>query len=168
MHIHPLDGDLYVLDDVFLYRIRILLNRIEIILGQPTNCASNENFLPLNNPLDFSFNSQGDLFVLEKSKPYIRVRRSSNNQWENVNLMANDMKMSFASISHYLDGSIILANMASREIFKLKSFSLANEDDHSNGLNIHSADKNEIYVFNRVGQHRSTIDALTGRAPRTE
>jgi len=163
IHIHPLDGDLYVLDDMYLYRIRIYFNVIEIILGQSLNCLNNENYFQLNNPIDFSFNSQGDLYLLEKSSPFIRVLRSSNNQLENLNLnLDNNMKINFASIINYHDGSIILANIGSKEIFKLKSISLTNEDEQTNGLNIHSADNNEIYVFNRVGQHRSTIDALTG------
>jgi hypothetical protein len=123
---------------------------------------TNSNYVQLNNPIDFSFNSQGDLFLLEKSFPYIRVLRSSNNQLENVNLNLNQMKINFAAIINYHDGSIILANIGSKEILKLKSISLTNEDEQTNGLNIHSPDKNEIYVFNRVGQHRSTIDALTG------
>jgi len=147
---------------MYLYRIRINLNLIEIILGQSLNCLTNENNLQLNNPIDFSFNYQGDLFILEKSASFIRVLRSSNNQLENLNLNLNNIKMNFISIINYPDGSIILANIASKEIFKLKSISLTNEDEQTNGLNIHSKDNNEIYVFNRVGQHRSTIDALTG------
>ncbi|CAF0971515.1 unnamed protein product [Rotaria sordida] len=162
LHIHPLDGDLYVLDDMYLYRIRINFNLIEIILGQSLNCLNNENFIQLNNPIDFSFNYQGDLFILEKFKPFIRVLRSSNNQLENLNLNLNNIKINLASIINYPDGSIILTNIPSKEIFKLKSISLTNEDEQNNGLNIHSTDKNEIYVFNRVGQHRATIDALTG------
>jgi hypothetical protein len=162
LHIHPLDGDLYVLDDIYLYRIRIHFNLIEIILGQSMNCLNNENNLKLNNPIDFSFNTQGDLFILENSAPYIRVLRSANNQLENVNLNFNEIKRNFISIINYPDGSIILSNIATKEIFKLKSISLTNDDEQTNGLNIHSEDKNEIYVFNRVGQHRSTIDALTG------
>lgn len=147
-----------------MYRLRRNLNLIEIILGQPASCPDGDDWMPLKNPVDFSFNNQGDLILLEKSKPFLRVLRSSNNQLDNLNLAFNEMKMNFASISHYLDGSILLANLASKEIFKLKSISLTNDDEQSNGLNIHSADKNEIYVFNRVGQHRSTIDALTGRS----
>lgn len=143
---------------MYLYRIRINFNLIEIILGQSLNCLNNENYFQLNNPIDFSFNSQGDLYVLEKSFPYIRVLRSSNNKLENLNLNLNQIKINFASIINYYDGSIILANIASKEIFKLK----ANENEQINGLNIHSTDNNEIYVFNRVGQHRATIDALTG------
>ncbi len=162
IHINPLDGDLYVLDDMYLYRIRINSNLIEIILGQSLNCLNNENFIQLNNPIDFSFNHQGDLFLLEKSQKFIRVLRSSNNQLEYLNLNLNNIKMNFVSIINYPDGSIILANIASKEIFKLKSISLTNEDEQTNGLNIQSKDKNEIYVFNRVGQHRATIDALTG------
>ncbi|CAF4023410.1 unnamed protein product, partial [Adineta steineri] len=162
LHIHPLDGDLYVLDDMYLYRIRINLNLIEIILGQSLNCLNQGNFIQLNNPIDFSFNYQGDLFLLEKSKSFIRVLRSSNNQLENLNLNSKNLKLNFFSIINYPDGSIILANTATKEIFKLKSISLTNEDEQTNGLNIQSMDKNEIYVFNRVGQHRSTIDALTG------
>jgi hypothetical protein len=147
---------------MYIYRIRINLNIIEIILGQSLNCLYNEKNFQLNNPIDFSFNSQGDLYILEKSSPFIRVLRSSNNQLENLNLNLNNIKINFASIINYHDGSIILANIASKEIFKLKSISITNEDEQTNGLNIHSTDKNEVYVFNRVGQHRSTIDALTG------
>jgi hypothetical protein len=147
---------------MYLYRVRIHFNQIEIILGQSLNCLNKLNSIQLNNPIDFSFNSQGDLFLLEKSSPFIRVLRSSNNQLENINLNFNQMKINFASIANYHDGSIILANIGSKEIFKLKSISLTNEDEQTHGLNIHSPDKNEVYVFNRVGQHRSTIDALTG------
>jgi hypothetical protein len=148
---------------MYLYRIRINLNLIEIILGQSLNCLNNDNYIQLNNPIDFSFNSQGDIFILEKSKPFIRVLRSSNNQLENLNLNINtNLKINFASILNYHDNSIILSNIASKEILKLKSISLTNEDEQTNGLNIYSQDNNEIYVFNKVGQHRSTIDALTG------
>ncbi|CAF3451537.1 unnamed protein product, partial [Rotaria sp. Silwood2] len=79
-----------------------------------------------------------------------------------LNLNLNNIKINFASIINYPDGSVILTNIPSKEIFKLKSISLTNEDEQNYGLNIHSTDKNEIYVFNRVGQHRATIDALTG------
>ncbi len=147
---------------MYLYRIRIHFNQIEIILGQSLHCLMNSNFVQLNNPIDFSFNSQGDLFLLEKSSPYIHILRSSNNQFEYINMNFNQMKINFVAIENYHDGSIILANIVSKEILKLKSISLTNEDEQTNGLNIHSPDKNEIYVFNRVGQHRSTIDALTG------
>jgi hypothetical protein len=148
---------------MFLYRIRKQVNQIELILGRPLNCTDNENFVSLNSPIDFAFNYQGDLVLLEKVKPYIRVLRSSNNRFDHVNLHMNDMPMNFVSISHYLDGSILVANLASREIVKFKSISLTNDDEQNNGLNIHAADRNEIYVFNRVGQHRSTIDSLTGK-----
>ncbi|UJR35679.1 hypothetical protein I4U23_028429 [Adineta vaga] len=164
LHIHPLDGDLYVLDDIHLYRIRKNFNQIEIILGPSLNCLTNDYTFQLNNPIDFSFNYQGDLFLLEKSSPYLRVLRSSNNQLEPLNIQLNNIKMNFLSIINHPDGSILLANVASKEIFKLKSISLTNDDEQTNGLNIHSNDKNEIYVFNRVGQHRSTIDSLTGEA----
>lgn len=147
---------------MYIYRIRLNFNLIEIVLGQSLNCLNNENFVQLNNPIDFSFNHQGDLFVLEKSKPFIRVLRSSNNQLENLNLNLNNIKVNFASMINYPDGSIIVSNIASKEIFKLKSISLTNEDEQTNGLHIYSTDKNEVYVFNRVGQHRATIDALTG------
>jgi hypothetical protein len=147
---------------MYIYRIRTNLNLIEIILGQSLNCLDNENTFQLNNPIDFSFNPQGDLFLLEKTAPFIRVLRSSNNQLEDLNLNLNHMKTNFLSIINYPDGSIILANVASKEVFKLKSISLTNEEEQTNGLNIQSKDKNEIYVFNRVGQHRATIDALTG------
>lgn len=143
---------------MYLYRIRINFNLIEIILGQSLNCINNDNTIQLNNPIDFSFNSQGDLYILEKSFPYIRVLRSSNNRLENLNLNLNQLKIHFASINIYQDGSIILSNIATKEIFKLKS----NDDEQTNELNIHSSDNNEIYVFNRVGQHRATLDALTG------
>lgn len=149
-----------------LYRIRIDVHQIEILLGQSLNCLNEKNpddNLRLNQPIDFSFNSQGDLFLLEKSSPFIRVLRSSNtNRLENINLNLNSLRVNFASIANYHDGSILLANLASKEIFKLKSLLLSNEDEQTNGLNIQSFDQNEIYVFNRVGQHRSTIDALTG------
>ncbi|CAF1592934.1 unnamed protein product, partial [Adineta ricciae] len=162
LHMHPLDGDLYVLDDINLYRIRKNFNQIEILLGQSLNCLTNDYSLRLNNPIDFSFNYQGDLFLLERSRPFIRILRSSNNQLEPLNVQSTAMKMNFLSIVNHPDGSIILANVASKEVLKLKSISLTNDDEQVNGMNIHSNDKNEVYVFNRVGQHRSTIDALTG------
>lgn len=164
LQIHPLDGDLYVLDDLFVYRIRKEFNLIELILGQPSNCLEKDKFVRLNNPIEFSFNHQGDLIVLERLKPFLRIFRSSNNQIENFNVFfGNEIKLNFVSISSYLDGSILIGNPSTKEILKIKSFSLNNDDEQTNGLNVHSADKNEIYVFNRVGQHRSTIDALTGR-----
>ena len=101
--------------------------------------------------------------LLEKFQPFIRIlRSSSNNQLENLNLNLNNIKTNFASLINYPDGSIVLSNIGSKEIFKLKLISFNNDDEQINGLNIHSTDKNEIYVFNRVGQHRATIDALTG------
>lgn len=162
IHIHPLDGDLYVLDQMYLYRIRIDFRQIEILLGRSFQC-SNDNSIQLNQPIDFSFNSQGDLFLLEKSSPFIRILRSSNtHRMEPINLNINTIRVHFASIVNYHDGSILLANLGSKEIFQLKSLLVTNEDEQTNGLNIQSSDRNEIYVFNRVGQHRSTIDALTG------
>ena len=101
---------------------------------------------------------------MEKFKPYIRVLHSSNDQLENLNLNFNDIKINFASIINYPDGSIILSNIVSKEIFKLKKLiSLTNENkQQTKSLNIHSINTNEIYVFNQIGQHRTTIDALTG------
>lgn len=148
-----------------LYRIRIDFHQIEILLGQSLNCLNEGNLVDHLQPVDFSFNSQGDLFLLEKSSPFIRILRSSNShRLETVHLNVNSMRVNFASIANYHDGSILLANLASKEIFKLKSLLLANDDEQTTGLNIQSFDRNEIYVFNRVGQHRSTIDALTGRS----
>lgn len=148
-----------------LYRIRIDFHQIEILLGQSLNCLNEGNLVDHLQPVDFSFNSQGDLFLLEKSSPFIRILRSSNShRLEIVHLNVNSMRVNFASIANYHDGSILLANLASKEIFKLKSLLLANDDEQTTGLNIQSFDRNEIYVFNRVGQHRSTIDALTGRS----
>lgn len=151
-----------MLDDIYLYRLRIELNLIEILLGQSLNCLTNEQ-VQLNNPIDFSFNSQGDLIILEKAFPYIRILRSSNIQLETFNLnLPSPIKVQFSSIAFYPDHSILLANLGTKEIFQLKTISLTIDDEQVNGLNIPSKDTNEIYVFNRVGQHRATMNALTG------
>ena len=162
IHIHPLDGDLYVLDEMYLYRIRIDLNLIEILLSQTMNCLTNER-IHLSNLIDFTFNSRGDLLLLEKSFPYIHIRHSSNPQLELLNInFPSTIKMHFSSVMFDHDQSILISNLATKEIFRLKTSSFISEDELIHGWNIPSKETNEIYVFNRVGQHRATIDALTG------
>ncbi|CAF1596448.1 unnamed protein product, partial [Didymodactylos carnosus] len=65
-----------------------------------------------------------------------------------------------SSIIAHPDGTILLANSGSKQILQIKSIS-SYEDDQKY-LNIFSSEMNEIYLFNRIGQHRATIDALTG------
>ena len=162
LRIHPLDGDLYVLDEHFLYRIRKNFHVIELIVGRPLNCHEPNDFTALSNPIDFTFNQQGDLILLEKNAPFLRLFRSSTNRLENFIFHSNEMKRNFLAVHSFFDGSILLANLASKEIFKLKTIFSINDDEFNHGLQIHSNEKNEIFLFNRLGQHRSTIDALTG------
>ncbi|CAF1595800.1 unnamed protein product, partial [Didymodactylos carnosus] len=173
LNINPLDDDIYVLDDTIIYRIKPLFNRIEIVLGKPYFCSSNQNLTILHNPIDFTFDSYGDLYVLETSRTkqsFIRVLKSNGiietisgySQVPIIKQFQIDKDNIFSkpsSIIAHPDGTILLANSGSKEIFKIKMIS--SYDDEQKNLNIFSPETNEIYLFNRMGQHHTTIDALT-------
>jgi hypothetical protein len=59
--INPIDNSLYVLDEGVIYKITEKI--VEVIVGQPFGCINNS--MKLNNPIDMSFSSEGDLYVLE-------------------------------------------------------------------------------------------------------
>lgn len=166
--IHPLNGDLYVLDENLIYRIRSKLGVVELIVGEPSRCNEKGKFDRVSSPIDLTFDQNGDLLILEKNAPFVKVVRSSSNRMSDLDLNLNVAKKNFVSIDYHLDGSILLTNLGSKEIVKVKTSSLPIDGDLNGLFQIHSDDKKEIFIFNRLGQHKSTIDAFTGPKERKQ
>ncbi len=170
LRINPIDNSVHILDENVVYRITPF-NTIEVIAGVPYGCFS-EKFIQLISPIDISFSSEGDLFILENdgiNTKRIRLLKTTGELstfYDGVNKIDSfNQHMTFSdpvSIAVHQNRSVYVLDRGNNVLYHIKSS--IEKDEYASSYTVVSPDTQETYVFNRFGLHLSTIDLVTGNA----
>ncbi|XP_028159380.1 teneurin-m isoform X2 [Ostrinia nubilalis] len=188
--INPLDNSLHIIDDHMILQMAPD-GRVKVIAGRPLHCPSPltgydmelATYATLVMPQSIAFGAAGDLYVAESDSQRInRVRLITTDGkislyagaeskcnclergcdcFEADHFLASNSK--FNTISAVIvspDGIVHIADQAN---YRIRSV-MASIPDASGAreYEIYSPDTQEIYIFNRFGQHIMTKNILTG------
>ncbi|KAH9629055.1 hypothetical protein HF086_011318 [Spodoptera exigua] len=188
--INPLDNSLHIIDDHMILQMAPD-GRVKVIAGRPLHCPSPmtgidvelATYATLVMPQSIAFGSAGDLYVAESDSQRInRVRLITTDGkislyagaeskcnclergcdcFEADHFLASNSK--FNTISAVIvspDGIVHIADQAN---YRIRSV-MASIPDASGAreYEIYSPDTQEIYIFNRFGQHITSRNILTG------
>ncbi|XP_073967241.1 teneurin transmembrane protein Ten-m isoform X2 [Choristoneura fumiferana] len=188
--INPLDNSLHIIDDHMILQMAPD-GRVKVIAGRPLHCPSPltgydmelATYATLVMPQSIAFGAAGDLYVAESDSQRInRVRLITTDGkislyagaeskcnclergcdcFEADHFLASNSK--FNTISAVIvspDGIVHIADQAN---YRIRSVMASIPDaSGSREYEIYSPDTQEIYIFNRFGQHIMTKNILTG------
>jgi teneurin len=188
--INPLDNTLHIIDDHMILQLT-LDGRVKVVAGRPLHCNSparshNTDLATgatLVMPQSIAFAPNGDLYVAESDSQRInRVRvigtdgkiqhfagaeskcncldRGCGCFDEDHFLAATSKFNTISSITVTPDGILHISDQANYRIRSVTSS--IPEANASREYEIYSPETQEIYIFNRFGQHISTKNILTG------
>ncbi|XP_017957287.2 teneurin-m isoform X2 [Drosophila navojoa] len=188
--VSPMDNTLHIIDDHMILRMTPD-GRVRVISGRPLHCATATTaydtdlatHATLVMPQSIAFGPLGELFVAESDSQRInRVRvigtdgRISSfagaeskcnclergcDCFEADHFLATSAKFNtIAALSVTPDGHVHIADQANYRIRSVMSS--IPEASPSREYEIYAPDMQEIYIFNRFGQHVSTRNILTG------
>ena len=185
--INPLDGSLHFLDDDMVLSLTPD-GRVRVVAGRPLHCHSAQ-YSPhsaqssaLNQPQSITFSSTGELYIAESDSQRInRVRKISHSgQMETIagknsncncldssckcydpdtHLAANTRFSAISSIAVSPDGKLYVADQGNYRVRTVASMMPTNEEDTV--FEVPDPDSQELYIFNRFGQHVQTKDLMT-------
>ena len=187
MTINPLDGTLHFIDDDMVLQLT-KDHRIKIVAGRPLHChpsqygSNSPQSAALNEPQSITFSPTGDMYVAESDSQRInRVRKISNNrQIETIagknsncncldisckcfdpdtHLAATTRFSAISSIAISPDGKLYVADQGNYRIRSVASLMPTSEEDAV--FEVPDPDTQELYIFNRFGQHIQTKDIMT-------
>ncbi|XP_073841878.1 teneurin transmembrane protein Ten-m isoform X2 [Musca autumnalis] len=188
--VSPLDNTLHIIDDHMILRMTPD-GRVRVISGRPLHCATS-SFLydsdlathaTLVMPQSIAFGPLGELYVAESDSQRInRVRVIGTNGriapfagveskcnclergcdcFEADHYLATSAKFNtIAALAVTPDGHVHIADQANYRIRAVMSS--IPEASSSREYEIYAPDMQEIYIFNRFGQHVLTKNILTG------
>ncbi|XP_037907848.1 teneurin-m isoform X3 [Hermetia illucens] len=193
--VNPLDDTLHIIDDHMILRMTPD-GRVRIVSGRPLHCATGSvNFdndlathATLVMPQSIAFGPMGDLYVAESDSQRInRIRVIGTDGkivlfagaeskcnclergcdcFEADHYLATNAKFNtIAALSVTPDGYVHVADQANYRIRSVMSS--IPEAGPSREYEIYAPDSQEIYVFNRFGQHIATRNILTGEVTYT-
>ncbi|XP_049313181.1 teneurin-m isoform X2 [Bactrocera dorsalis] len=188
--VSPLDNTLHIIDDHMILRMTPD-GRVRVISGRPLHCATTSTVYDsdlathatLVMPQSISFGPMGELYVAESDSQRInRVRVIGTDGriapfagaeskcnclergcdcFEAEHFLATSAKFNtIAALSVTPDGHVHIADQANYRIRSVMSS--IPEASASREYEIYAPDMQEIYIFNRFGQHVSTKNILTG------
>ena len=185
--INPLDGSLHFLDDDMVLSLTPD-GRVRVVAGRPLHCHSAQ-YSPhsaqssaLNQPQSITFSSTGELYIAESDSQRInRVRKISHSgQMETIagknsncncldsgckcwdpdtHLAASTRFSAISSIAVSPDGKLYVADQGNYRVRTIASMMPTNEDDAV--FEVPDPDSQELYIFDRFGQHIQTKDIMT-------
>ncbi|XP_053599980.1 teneurin-m isoform X3 [Plodia interpunctella] len=188
--INPLDNSLHIIDDHMILQMAPD-GRVKVIAGRPLHCPSPltgydmelATYATLVMPQSIAFGAAGDLYVAESDSQRInRVRLITTDGkislyagaeskcncleracdcFEADHFLASNSK--FNTISAVIvspDGIVHIADQANYRIRSV--ISSIPDASGAREYEIYSPDTQEIYIFNRFGQHIMTKNILTG------
>ena len=168
LSLHPLDNTLHIVDDSMVLKLTADL-RVEVVAGQSQMCHNNNNG---NSLTDAAFAANGNLFISEKRpkplKGRIRVidQHGRSRVYFPRNCTSADcdgFEGDIAAVSVLPDGTLFAADNAALAVFEVKVDVPKVESDDAGEVNIADEAENEIYTFNRYGQHIFTSNLATKR-----
>ncbi|XP_021940923.1 teneurin-m isoform X3 [Zootermopsis nevadensis] len=189
--ISPLDNSLHIIDDHMILQLAPD-GRVKVVAGRPLHCPSPvggydielATHATLVMPQSIAFGPSGDLYVAESDSQRInRVRVIGTDGkithyagaeskcncldrgcdcFEEDHFLASTSKFNtISSITVTPDGILHIADQAN---YRIRSVTASIPDANTNReYEIYSPDTQEIYVFNRFGQHIVTRNILTGK-----
>uniref|UniRef100_A0A1B6CCY7 Tenascin-like protein n=1 Tax=Clastoptera arizonana TaxID=38151 RepID=A0A1B6CCY7_9HEMI len=186
--INPLDNSLHIVDDHMILRLTPD-GRVKVVAGRPLHCSARGHDSELATratlvmPQSIAFAPSGDLYVAESDSQRInRVRVIGTDGkithyagaeskcncldrgcdcFEEDHFLASSSK--FNTISSVIvspDGILHIADQANYRIRSV--IASIPEATMSREYEVYSPDTQEMYVFNRFGQHIQTKNILTG------
>ncbi|KAK6625770.1 hypothetical protein RUM43_006069 [Polyplax serrata] len=188
--INPLDGSLHLIDDHMILQLAPD-GRMKVVAGRPLNCpiplggyhSELATHATLVMPQSITFGPSGDLYVAESDSQRInRVRvistdgkishyagaeskcncldRGCDCFQEEHYLAATSKFNTISSVTVTPDGTVHIADQAN---YRIRSVVASIPDPNPNReYEIYSPDTQEVYIFNRFGQHIATRNILTG------
>jgi teneurin len=166
--INPNDNSVYILDGDVIYRITTF-NTVDVVVGKPKNCYHKLDkdsivYEPLQSPVDISFNSNGDLFILENNKADVkRIRFIEQGKHHFIKTLYNGIQ-TFSdpiSLAVHPNRSVYIIDRGHNVVYHLRN-SLS-RDDYSGKYSVISKKDNEMFIFNPYGLHLHTIDTTSGK-----
>nr|XP_050846417.1 teneurin-m isoform X5 [Vespula vulgaris] len=188
--INPLDNSLHMVDDHMVLQLAPD-GRVKVVAGRPLHCASPlssfdtelATHATLVMPQSIAFGPSGNLYIAEsdsqrinrvrvigtdgKISPYAGAESKCNclergcDCFEADHYLASTAKFNtISSVAVSPDGVVHIGDQAN---YRIRSV-MASIPDASDAreYEIYSPDTQEIYVFNRFGQHIATKNILTG------
>ncbi|XP_048512198.1 teneurin-m isoform X2 [Athalia rosae] len=188
--INPLDNSLHMIDDHMVLQLAPD-GRVKVVAGRPLHCASPSTTFDtelathatLVMPQSIGFGPAGDLYIAEsdsqrinrvrvigtdgKISPYAGAESKCNclergcDCFEADHYLASSSKFNtISAVAVSPDGIVHIGDQAN---YRIRSV-MASIPDASGAreYEIYSPDTQEIYVFNRFGQHIATKNILTG------
>ncbi|XP_028969053.1 teneurin-m [Galendromus occidentalis] len=189
--INPLDNSLHILDDHVIMKLTPD-RRLKVVAGKPLHCTGTKGDFAtdvfLESPTAITFSSQGDLYIAEsdsqtvnrvrvvtpdgKIKHYVGAEPKCSCLEINCKCYDNEILATaakFDSISGIAvtpDGNLHISDKGNHMIRSVIS-SLPAASGPQHVIEIFSPETQEIYTFNRHGQHISTRNILTGQTKYT-
>lgn len=188
--VNPLDDTLHIIDDHMILRMAPD-GRVRVVAGRPLHCASGTiqydsdlaAHATLVRPQSISFGPMGDLYVAESDSQRInRIRVIGTDGkvtlfagaeskcnclergcdcFEADHFLAISAKFNtIAALAVTPDGHVHIADQANYRIRSVMSS--IPEASASREYEIFAPDSQEIYIFNRFGQHIATKNIMTG------
>lgn len=188
--INPLDNSLHIIDDHMVLHLAPD-GRVKVVAGRPLHCASPSSSFDtelathatLVMPQSIAFGPSGNLYIAEsdsqrinrvrvigtdgKISPYAGAESKCNclergcDCFEADHYLASTSKFNtISAVAVSPDGVVHIGDQAN---YRIRSV-MASIPDASGAreYEIYSPDTQEIYVFNRFGQHVATKNILTG------
>ncbi|XP_044256003.1 teneurin-m isoform X4 [Tribolium madens] len=188
--INPLDNTLHIIDDHMILQLT-LDGRVKVVAGRPLHCASPASgydielatHATLVMPQSLAFSSAGDLYIAEsdsqrinrirvigtdgKIGPYAGAESKCNclergcDCFEAEHYLASNSKFNtISAVTVSPDGHVHIGDQAN---YRIRSVMASIPDASiSREYEIYSPETQEIYIFNRFGQHIATKNILTG------
>lgn len=188
--INPLDNSLHIIDDHMILQLTPD-SRVKVVAGRPLHCASPATgydmelatHATLVMPQSIAFSPAGDLYVAEsdsqrinririittdgKIAPYAGAESKCNclergcDCFEADHYLASNSKFNtISAVAVSPDGNVHIGDQAN---YRIRSVTASIPDaSGSREYEIFSPETQEIYVFNRFGQHIATKNILTG------
>ncbi|XP_031338872.1 teneurin-m isoform X6 [Photinus pyralis] len=190
LSINPLDNSLHIIDDHMILQLAPD-GRIKVVAGRPLHCASPTTeydmelatHATLVMPQSIAFSPTGDLFVAEsdsqrinrvriigtdgKIAPYAGAESKCNclergcDCFEADHYLASNSKFNtISTVAVSPDGIVHIGDQAN---YRIRSVMASIPDSSAaREYEIFSPSTQEIYIFNRFGQHIATKNILTG------
>lgn len=187
--VNPLDNTLHIIDDHMILQLTVD-GRVKVIAGRPLHCASPmtgydmelATHATLVMPQSIAFSSSGELFVAESDSQRInRVRVIGTDGkislyagaeskcnclergcdcFEADHFLASNAKFNtISAITISPDGNLHIGDQAN---YRIRSVMASIPDSSSSReYEIYSPETQEIYIFNRFGQHIVTKNIVT-------
>lgn len=188
--INPLDNSLHIIDDHMILQLAPD-GRVKVVAGRPLHCASPSSGFDMElathatlvMPQSIAFGPAGDLYVAEsdsqrinrvrvigtdgKIMPYAGAESKCNclergcDCFEADHYLASYSKFNtISAVAVSPDGIVHIGDQAN---YRIRSVMASIPDaSTSREYEIFSPDTQEIYIFNRFGQHIATKNILTG------